>query len=324
MRLFQCILCLLVPLGAHALEVNGTEYIRLTEVAGKLGMRTSWLEKGRQLRLESNWTRMDFEVHKREMLLNGLRVHLGYPIVESHGRLYLSESDLANQIRPILTPQLSGPPPALRHIILDPGHGGKDPGAENLAVGLREKSLTLDLARLLQRRLEAEGFRVTLLRQDDRFIELKERSQMANRLRGDLFVSLHFNASGKGSVQGVETYVYTPVMQPSTSRAKLHSSDRKSYPGNRNGDWNTLLAYYVQRSLAEQLEVTDRGLKRARFTVLEDLQMPGILVEGGFVTNPVEGRNIGSRGYRDRIAAALVEGILVYQKTLGRLSREAS
>ncbi|MEX0330273.1 MAG: N-acetylmuramoyl-L-alanine amidase [Puniceicoccaceae bacterium] len=324
MRLFQCILCLLVPLAGHALEVNGTSYVRLTDVAGKLGMRSSWLEKGERLRLDSSWTRMDFEVHKREMLLNGLRVHLGYPVVESKGRLYLSESDLTHQIRPILTPQLNGPPPKLRHIILDPGHGGKDPGAENLPVGLREKALALDLAMRLQKRLQAEGFRVTLTRTEDRFIPLRERALLANRLEGDLFISLHFNASGKSGVEGVETFVYTPVMQPSTSRADLHASDRKSYPGNRDGAWSTLLAYYVQRSLEEELGAADRGLKRARFTVLEELSMPGILVEGGFVTHPAEGRNIGSRGYRDRIAAALVEAVQVYQRTLQRLAREAS
>ena len=324
MRLLQCILCLLVPIAGYALEVNGTAYIRLTEVAGKLGMRSSWLEKGKQVRLESDWTRMDFEVHKREMLLNGLRVHLGYPVVESRGRLYLSESDLTNQIRPILTPQLNGPPPAIRHIVIDPGHGGKDPGAENRSAGLREKALTLDLAVLLQRRLEAEGFRVTLTRGDDRFIELEDRGRMANRLQGDLFISLHFNASGKSSVEGVETYVYTRVMQPSTSRADLHSSDRKAYPGNRDGAWSTLLAYYVQRGLEEKLGAPDRGLKRARFKVLEELQMPGILVEGGFVTHPSEGRNIGSRGYRDRIASAVVDGVLVYRKTLQRLAGEDS
>ena len=324
MRLFQCILCLLVPLSGHALEINGTEYVRLKEVAGQFGMRSTWLETGELMRLQSRWTRMDFEVHKREMLLNGLRVHLGYPIAESRGQLHLSTSDLENQVRPILTPQLNGPPPVLRHIIIDPGHGGKDPGAENPSVGLREKALALDLAQLLKRRLEEHGFTVTLTRSDDRFISLEERGRLANRLNGDLFVSLHFNASGKTDVQGVETYVYTPLMQPSTSRATLHSSDRTAYPGNQDGPWSTLLAYYVQRSLFEELAVTDRGLKRARFTVLEELQMPGILVEGGFVTHPAEGRNVGSRGYRDRIASAIVDGILVYRKTLQRLSQEAS
>ena len=309
-----------MPLSGQALEVNGTKYLGLSEIAGQLGMRTKWLEKGEQLRLESAWTRMDFEVHKREMLLNGLRIHLGFPIAESGGRLYLSSSDFTHQLKPILTPQLNESPPGLRHIILDPGHGGKDPGAENQSIGLREKALTLDLARLLQRRLEAQGFRVSLTRGTDTFIPLAERGQKANRMGADLFISLHFNASAKANVAGVESYVYTPPFQPSSSRAALHSSDRKIYPGNNEGAWSTLLAYYVQRSLTEELGTVDRGLKRARFTVLEDLQMPGILIEGGFVSNTIEGRNIGSKGYRDRIAKGIADAIIVYQRTLERLS----
>jgi N-acetylmuramoyl-L-alanine amidase len=267
---------------------------------------------------------MDFEVHKREIHLNGLRVHLGFPIVESGGRLYLSGSDYRHQLQPLLTPQLSGDPPMLRHIVLDAGHGGKDPGTQNSDLGLREKSLTLDLARRVKQRLEAQGFRVSLTRDKDIFIQLEERARQANRLGADLFVSLHFNATSKSSVQGIETYTLTPPFQPSTSRAKLHSSDRQTYPGNVDGPWSSLLAYYMQRSLVDTLKATDRGFKRARFTVLQDLNMPGLLVEGGFVTNPNEGSNIGSSGYRDRIAQGIVEGILVYQKTLGRLSGEGS
>ena len=181
-------------------------------------MRSSWIEKGEIIRLQSSWTRMDFEVHKREMILNVLRVHLGHPVVESGSRLYLSASDYNHQIKPILTPQLNGPPPSLRHIVLDAGHGGKDPGTQNEAIGLKEKALAMDLARLVQLRLEREGFRVSQTRTEDRFIPLEERGRMANRLKADLFVSLHFNASAKTSVQGVETYVYTPQDQPSTSR----------------------------------------------------------------------------------------------------------
>ena len=192
------------------------------------------------------------------------------------------------------------------------------------ARGLREKSLTLDLARRVKQRLEASGFTVSLTRDTDVFIELGERARHANRMGADLFISRHFNATSKSSVQGVETFAYTPPFQPSTSRAKLHSSDRQSYPGNADGPWSTLLAYYMQRSLVDTLKASDRGLKRARFTVLQELNMPGILVEGGFVTNLSEGRNIGSAGYRDRMAQSIVEGILIYNKSLKRLSGEGS
>jgi N-acetylmuramoyl-L-alanine amidase len=310
---------LTVTAPLRGLELNGVTYLGINEVAAKLGMKPHWVKEGKILDLNSEWTQLRFEVHKREMTVNKLRVHLGYPIAELRGNLYLSETDFRHNIEPILTPQIFGAPPVIRHIIIDAGHGGTDPGAENTPLKLREKSLTLDLAERLKIRLEREGYTVSLTRSDDRLIPLPERPQIANRRNGDLFLSLHFNASEDKTVSGVETYAFTPRFQPSTSRAKLHSSDELIYPGNANDPWNTLLGFYVQRELKETLPSPDRGLKRARFTVLRDLNMPGLLIEGGFVTNPKEGRNIGWAMYRERIAVAIVEGLSDFQGTASRL-----
>ena len=322
MKRLGCILLALLPLTGLALQVKGTEYLGLRDVADRLGMKTRWVERDKVLAVESQWTRMLFEVHKREAFLNGTKVFLGYPVVESDGRLYISASDYTHQLQPVLTPQVIGNPPRLRHIVLDAGHGGKDPGAQNPELGLREKALTLDLARRLKGVLQSRGYEVSLVREGDTFIELEERARRANGLGADLFISLHFNASAKRTVEGLETYAYTPRLQPSTARTALSDSDRRDYPGNRNDGWNALLAYYVQRSLTGTAGGLDRGVKRARFTVLEGLEMPGILVEGGFVTHATEGRNIGSAGYRDKLAGAIAEAVTVYQKTLDRLSGE--
>lgn len=322
-RVWLSALVWLSCLPLNALVLDGVPYMSLDDLGGKLGMQARWIEKGEIQELRSQWTHLRFERHKREMMVNGLRVHLGYPVALERGRLYLSESDYRNQIQPILTPQVFGTPPEIRHVIIDAGHGGKDPGAENASLKLREKSLTLDLARRVKARLEKAGYRVTLIRVDNRFIPLQERADMANRAHGDLFLSLHFNASADPTVEGVETFAFTPLMQPSTSRKSLHSSDRKRYPGNQNDPWNVLLGFYVQRSLQEALPSPDRGLKRARFTVLRDLEMPGILIEGGFVTHPREGRNIGSAAYRDKIADAIVKGLATFEGTAARLRRQS-
>lgn len=320
MRFLCCILWLLCPVFVQALEVNGTEYTSLRSYAGKLGMQTKWIDPGESMRLESKWTKMDFTVDKREFHLNGYRLFLGHPIIEQKGRFYLSQADINHSLKPILTPQLMPEPPKLQHIVIDAGHGGKDPGAQNPTIGLREKSLTLDLSRRVQTLLQQRGFRVSQIRTNDTYIELKERSARANKLGGDLFISLHFNATAKPSVSGVETYAFTPPWQPSTSRSELDESDKKSYPAFEHIGWSTLAAYYIQTSLRDTLKVPDRGLKRARFTVLEGLSMPGVLVEGGFVTNATEGNNIGSAAYRDRMARAIVDGILIYQRTALRVS----
>ena len=310
---------LFAALPLQALELNGVPHLSLEKVAGKLGMKSRWVEKGKVMELKSDWTELRFELHQRELTINRLRVHIGFPIAEMSGKLYLSVSDFKHHLEPILTPQVFGIPPAIRHIIIDAGHGGSDPGAENGSVKLREKSLTLDLAIRLKARLENAGYRVSLTRSDDQLIPLADRAKIANRLKGDLFLSLHFNASTDKEVSGVETFAFTPPYQPSSSRAKLHSSDEQLYPGNANDPWNTLLGFYVQRSLKETLPSPDRGLKRARFTVLRDLEMPGLLIEGGFVSNSREARNVGSAYYREKIAAAIFEGLSVYQGTASRL-----
>jgi N-acetylmuramoyl-L-alanine amidase len=320
------VLCwlLILPAPLAGLELNGTAYTPLREIAGRLGMDTAWVERGKTQKLESQWTTLVFEVHKRELLLNGIRVHLGFPVAEYRGQLYLSESDHTHLLQPILTPQVFGRPPPVRHVVIDPGHGGDDPGARNTGLKLTEKHLTLDLAKRLKAALEAKGLRVTLTRDTDRFISLEKRGRIANASGADLFLSLHFNASEKRSVAGVETFTFTPPFQPSTSRSSLHSSDRRTYAGNANDPWNTLFGYYVQRSLTATLSTEDRGLKRARFSVLRELEMPGLLVEGGFVSHDREGRNVGSAAYRDRIVQGIVDGLQVYLQTVERLSRDDS
>ena len=324
-RLFPAfgVLILLGLLGSaplQALRLNETDYGDLRSIAGRLGMDEKWIERGERMELSSEWTRMRFEADRREFTLNGYRIHLGFPVAAHKGRLFLAESDYRQHLQPILTPQVFGRPPELTHIFLDAGHGGDDPGAENTALGLREKSLVLDLSRRLARRLRAEGYRVTLSRDHDRFIALGDRPRLANEAGADLFLSIHFNASVKPDVAGLETFAFTPPHQPSTARKALHSSDRRTYPGNANDPWNTLLGYYLQTRLVDALKAPDRGLKRARFRVLRDLQMPGLLLEAGFISNDTEGRNIGSAAYRNRIVEAILAGLLTYERTAERLS----
>jgi len=310
---------LLLPTVSQAALINGIDYLSLRTVAGKLGMKTEWQRRDQVLRLMSQWTTLDFTRHQRQIDLNDVKVHLGFPVALRRGMLHMGADDYAAHLTPILTPQTFSPVPKLYRIVLDPGHGGKDPGAQNRSVRINEKNTALDVAKRLHRILSASGYDVVLTRDNDRFIPLPERAAFANQRRADLFISLHFNAAGDRSVRGVETFVFTPLNQPSTGRARLHSSDRRTYAGNRADAWNALVGYYTQKAVVEKLSAKDRGLKRARFTVLRDLQMPGMLVEGGFLSNTTDARNIGSGGYRQRLAEAIAQGVTQYQRTLNRL-----
>lgn len=308
------------PAQAVTRQLHGTSYVSLGEVAKRLGQDFKWIKKGSSAELFSRWTTMRFTIHEQEFLLNGRDVGLGNPVASSRGELFISERDYQKTLLPILAPHVfKDDAPKLYHIVIDPGHGGKDPGASNPKLGLYEKNLTLDLARRLEKRLEALGYKVTLTRTSDKFIGLRERAEFANRVGADLFLSLHFNAVGTPSVNGIETFAMTPQGQPSSNRLNLTASDKRNYPGNANDTWNALAAFYIQNEMLKATGADDRGFKRARFVVLRDVGCPAVLIEGGFVTNPTEGRNVGSAAYRDKLANAITAGVLTYQKTLNRV-----
>jgi N-acetylmuramoyl-L-alanine amidase len=167
----------------------------------------------------------------------------------------------------------------------------------------------------LRKQLQAAGFSVILTREKDVYPERAARPELANRRGADLFVSLHFNAfpGGAASVQGPETYCITPVGAAS-SNAQGEGAGSGGTPANRVENKSLLLAYQVQRALVKNLGVTDRGVRRARFEVLCRAEMPAILIEGGYMSHPVEGKKIFDANYRKQMAAAMVKGILAYQK----------
>jgi N-acetylmuramoyl-L-alanine amidase len=198
-------------------------------------------------------------------------------------------------------------------ICLDPGHGGKDSGNR---VGLHyEKNYTLPLAFEVRDQLKNLGFNVILTRSTDTFVDLPVRPAIANSRSADLFVSLHFNATtnNPNAILGPETYCITPVGAAS-SNAQGEVGNYGPTPANHFGNKSLLLAYQVEKSLVQNLGAEDRGVRRARFAVLRDATMPAILIEGGYMTSPVEGKKIYDAAYRKQMAAAIVKGILAYQK----------
>jgi N-acetylmuramoyl-L-alanine amidase len=319
-----CLSCLLgLCLGlapAHgSVDISGQRYQKVSEVGSSFGMAHAVVTRGKRERISSQWSSFEVTLHQRKALLNGHHVHLSRPIVVRSGALYMAQVDVTTLLKPLLTPQVFKPVPKLYHIVIDPGHGGHDPGAHNPDLNVGEKATVLDLAKRLERKLEAIGYKVTLTRTEDRFMSLAQRASFTNRLKPDLFISLHFNAVSTPSVHGVETYIMTPQGEPSSNTTAVTASARQRHPGNVNDPWNALAGYYIQTHMRMGLGSKDRGLKRARFAVLRLVDSPAVLVEGGFVTHPQEGRNIAQAAYRDQMATAITKGILNYQRTLNRL-----
>ncbi|MEO0510957.1 MAG: N-acetylmuramoyl-L-alanine amidase [Verrucomicrobiota bacterium] len=309
------------PLKAQTIEVRheGRTYIDLATAGARFGMKAYWLEGYDTFRLRSKWTNIDVGKRKKILHINRLPVYLGFPTLESKGRLYLSKTDYQHVLQSILTPQLFPDPPDLRTIVIDVGHGGKDSGARNDFYGLREKSLALDIAKRLRALLTQAGYRVILTRDSDVYIPLERRPQIANRANADLFLSIHFNAATNKAASGLETFALTPQYQASSKFTKPAPRDSTRYLGNDQDPWNTLLGYHMQRAMTDRLGGPDRGLKRARFLVLKHLECPGVLLELGFISNSESARKIRSSAYRQNLAESLMDGILTYHKRLQRI-----
>lgn len=297
--------------------------ISLHEFGRNLGLEPSWIQRGEKLRLKSEWSDLVFTVPSRELDLSGFRVFLGDPVETGRRTLTISTVDRDRLLMPIMAPQTLAPRPPLRVIALDAGHGGRDTGTRNTTLKLFEKELTLDLVRRLKPLLEGRGYTVILTRNDDTYIDLAERPANAARAHADVFVSVHFN-SGPAHVLGLETYILTPQYQRSTGSEKADPADNVGVAGNQFDQWSANLGYTMHRQLISDLHRVDRGLKHARFEVLRELQCPGILIEGGFVSHGEEAKLVGSPAYRQRLAEAIARGLDSFNGTLKRLEAQRS
>jgi N-acetylmuramoyl-L-alanine amidase len=317
-----------VPRGKPAERATrqflGAAYVDARVWAARYGLKPTWIETGRRLQLASAYTRILIEVDRRELTLNGLRLFLGEPVVAHGGSLWIGDIDARTLLGPILRPAgVTRPPPRLRVICLDPGHGGNDTGTRSAGRRLDEKAMTLDVARRLKPLLEAQGYTVVLTRSDDRYIELAERAAIANRAGADLFLSLHFNAFPQPGVHGTETYLLTRRTQRSTGSARRDPDDAAVLPGNASDEWNAVLAYAMHRQLLTRLRTFDRGMKFARFKVLTLVRMPAVLLEFGYLSNDAEAKRIATPGYREEIARTVAAGVEAYarQAAAGRPER---
>jgi N-acetylmuramoyl-L-alanine amidase len=306
--------------GYPELRMFGNSYVDAHVFAARHGLAVEWADPGRELRLRSRWTTIEFAANGIELWLNGLRLFLSLPVVARDGRLYLGATDVEKTLNPILSPKFPGAVPRLKVIAIDAGHGGNDPGNQNQRLKLQEKTFTLDVAKRLERLLKTQGFRVVMTRTRDRAVALEQRTEIARRASADLFVSIHFNSFANASVAGAETYVMSPQGQRSSPQAE---GDRNmmatAYPSNRHDLASILLGYNVHRRTVGVLNAFDRGLKHFRYSVLRTAECPAVLVEAAFLSNTAEGRKVATPAYRQKIAEGIASGIAGYAATLERL-----
>ena len=228
------------------------------------------------------------------------------PTVDVFGRLRLSELDREKLLTPLLAerPAIRRP---VRKILIDPGHGGAEPGA--VGGKFQEKHLNLALARKIRDELNRRGFEAVMTRDADTTLSLEERGRMPGRIGADLFLSVHHNA-GKPDAAGVETFAMTPAGAESTHGGH----EERAFPGNAFDAANVRLAYEIQRRLSAAVGGPDRGMKFARFRVLTLAECPGALIEAGFVSHPVEEAAIASEERQLRAARAGADAVEAFAR----------
>lgn len=310
-----CALAQAPALKLERVRLFDRDYVRLTDWARAYKVSLHWIVKDRELRATNANSRIFFTMDSRLATINGINFVLSYPVIWQRDKVYVSTADLDATVQPLLFPQKNRTNSFIKTICLDAGHGGKDPG--KLDGKNEEKKYALLLAEEVEQLLKQAGFKVVQTRTRDQFVDLPERPRFANQNSADLFVSLHYNAAGTRSAQGVEVYCLTPT-GTSSSNGGIGHSIAPSYPGSAQNAENVLLAYHVQKSLVKNLNVEDRGVKRAQFLVLSAVKMPAILIEAGFMTNPFEAKRIYDSTYRKKMALGIVTGILNYKNVVER------
>ncbi len=193
--------------------------------------------------------------------------------------------------KPTLPPPPPPAPPPLktiahRTIVVDAGHGGKDPGAMPKYRGqMREKDINLDIAKKVGSQLSSRGARVVMTRTSDTFLELDDRARVADRYRCDLLVSVHVDSSPKRWISGTGIFIHPQANSESMRIALCIASSFR-----RNG-------------------ISCRGINRRNFAVLREHSSPGILIETGYLTNATESQRLNDSAYRNKLAAAIAEGV---------------
>jgi N-acetylmuramoyl-L-alanine amidase len=253
------------------------------------------------------------QAESKEFWISRVKFILSYPVLELDRALCISRVDLVKLVEPVLRPSKIEGAELIDTVVLDPGHGGSDGGASGSA-GL-EKNHTLDVCMRAAQLFWRAGYKVVMTRTADEFVPLEARARVANRLPRSLFVSVHFNSGANGT--GVETYALSPRGVPSMASDGTRVSEIAIYPGNARDAENSALATATHAALVDCCGMVDRGVKRARFLVIREAVVPGVLVEAGFLSNAEDSRRIAAPWYRQQVAGAILQGVRNYRRAVG-------
>ena len=296
--------------GWEVVHYDGRDYVTSASISKFYRFTTHELD-GNEVVLKSAVLVMKAAIGSQDLVINNIKFILSYPVALSGGKALFSRLDLCKLIDPVLRPSYISTNAPFDTVIIDAGHGGHDSGARGI-YGY-EKDFALKLALQLKGDLEKRGLKVVMTRKDDTFISLEERVVFSNKIPNSIFIALHFN-SGPNTATGIETYSLSP--QGTASIYGSRSVDALAFNGNQLDSENIALATAVHAAVVHHFKLVDRGVKRARWHVLTGLQRPGILFEGGFVTNDADGKFIASQNFRVELAKTIGDAIMNYRRAV--------
>ncbi len=220
-------------------------------------------------------------------------------------------------------------------IVIDPGHGGNDDGAVS-PWGVKEKDLVLQIAKEVKKNIEDNmGIRVLLTRDDDYFVPLEERTEIAGNVKADLFISIHANSTRKRLIQGIETYFMSPdatdddAMAAAVKENAVIELEGKTFKADSDLAFilmdisqtehlkaSSQFAKVLHENLSQMMNTSDRGVKQAPFIVLASASMPAVLLEVGFLSNKSEMKRLKQRDTHKKIAEAILRSIRTFKESM--------
>lgn len=330
----------LKPSYASTTDFSGAQYVSLSDFCAHHGFGYSIDGVSHIAEISHKGNTVRIMPDSNTSLVNGSVQRYSPEAVLKDGTVYIPPS-FAKYLEDVFSgkPEIAYPRKYdIRRIVIDPGHGGKDPGATGRYYKLREKEVVLDIAKRLRDELNRLGnFEIILTRDKDEFISLWRRSHIANESKADLFISVHANASRSRGLKGFEVYYISKATDDSArtlaaaenEALALENDSNKEKPSyldatlwdmmlDENRDESQELAKHILRIAKKNVYVGNKSIKSARFYILKGTQMPAVLVETGYLSNKDEESKFNDSYYRKKLAEIIAKGIVSYKEEFNR------
>lgn len=308
--------------------------IPLQEVCDRYHVKWQWDGVTQVVMLEYRGNKAKALVGSHTVLIGRDKIELSAPLRRDKSIIYVPEDFESRVLAPfgVITagmPKVDLSALKVKTVVIDPGHGGKDPGTKG-ATGLREKDVVLPIALELKKLLEEAGLTVIMTRTSDSYPTLPQRTEIATDANADIFVSIHANFSPSRKVQGMEVYyvktqfkkdldeeqrtknekMFTKQLSSKYSPTLKHIVAEMMYQ--RKVESSQKLAQMIVRQTSELTRSQNRGAKNCRFAVVRNTLMPAVLIEVGYLSNREDERRLAMSSYREKLAEGIAQSILDY------------